>query len=120
MQHLAISLLAMALISGCSIAKDGGRASVSAKPVFASVETEPVQSAHDAADDPAIWVHPTDPARSLIIGTDKKQGLDVYDLGGKRVQTLPDGRMNNVDLRYGFKLDGHEVAIVAATNRSDQ
>ena len=120
MQRLAISLFAMALVSGCSIAKNGGRASVSAKAVFAAVETEPVQSALDAADDPAIWVHPTDPARSLVIGTDKKAGLDVYDLSGKRVQSLPDGRMNNVDLRYGFKLGGREVAIVAATNRTDQ
>ena len=71
-------------------------------------------------DDPAIWVHPTDPSRSLIIGTDKKQGLDVYDLAGKRVQSLPDGRMNNVDLRYRFRLGNQEVAIVAATNRTDQ
>ena len=80
----------------------------------------PCASSNDAADDPAIWVHPTDPARSLIIGTDKKHGLDVYDLSGKRVQSLPDGRMNNVDLRYGFPLGGGEVAIVAATNRTDQ
>ena len=28
---------------------------------------------HDA-DDPAVWVHPTRPERSLIIGTDKQEG----------------------------------------------
>lgn len=120
MQRLVPCLLSLALLGGCSVAKNGGLPSKSAKPVFASVETEPVASAHDAADDPAIWVHPTDPARSLIIGTDKKNGLDVYDLAGNRVQTLPDGRMNNVDLRYGFVLGGQQVAIVAATNRTDQ
>jgi 3-phytase len=38
----------------------------------ARVETEPVPSSGDAADDPAIWVHPGDPARSLVLGTDKK------------------------------------------------
>lgn len=120
MQRLVPCLLSLALLAGCSVAKNGGLPSKSAKPVFATVETEPVASANDAADDPAIWVHPTDPSRSLIIGTDKKNGLDVYDLTGKRVQSLPDGRMNNVDLRYGFPLSGQQVAIVAATNRTDQ
>jgi 3-phytase len=120
MQRLVPLMVSIALFSGCSVAKNGGSPSKSAKPVFASVETEPVASAHDAADDPSIWVHPTDPSRSLIIGTDKKNGLDVYDLAGKRVQTLPDGRMNNVDLRYGFVVGGQQVAIVAATNRTDQ
>ncbi|MDY6947144.1 MAG: phytase [Pseudomonadota bacterium] len=119
MQRL-ISLLAIcALLSACSLT-NSGRPSESAQRVFATVETEPVLSAHDAADDPAIWIHPTDPARSLVIGTDKKNGLDVYDLSGQRVQSLPDGRMNNVDLRYDFPLAGNRIAIVAATNRTDQ
>lgn len=117
MQRSIPCLLSLALLAGCGLTR-GGSPSQSAKPVFASVETEPVASANDAADDPAIWVHPTDPSRSLIIGTDKKNGLDVYDLAGKRVQSLPDGRMNNVDLRHGFSLGGREVGIVAATNRT--
>jgi 3-phytase len=120
MQRLVPSLFSLALLAGCGLTQGNDQPSKSAKSVFASVETEPVASANDAADDPAIWVHPTDPSRSLIIGTDKKNGLDVYDLTGKRVQNLPDGRMNNVDLRYGFVVGGHPVAIVAATNRTDQ
>lgn len=120
MQRLIPLMVCLALLGACSVAKNGGRPSASAKPVFATVETEPVPSANDAADDPAIWVHPTDPARSLVIGTDKKNGLDVYDLSGKRVQSLPDGRMNNVDIRYDFPLAGNKIAILAATNRTDQ
>lgn len=121
MQRLIPLMVSVTLLGACSVAKNGGNPSASAKPVFATVETEPVASANDAADDAAIWVHPTDPARSLIIGTDKKNGLDVYDLSGKRVQSLPDGRMNNVDIRYDFPLGGgRQVAIVAATNRTDQ
>jgi 3-phytase len=120
MQRLLPCALSLALLAGCGLTRNGELPSKSAKLVFASVETEPVASANDAADDPAIWVHPTDPSRSLIIGTDKKNGLEVYDLAGKRVQRLPDGRMNNVDLRYGFALGGKQVAIVAATNRTDQ
>lgn len=119
MQRLVPCALSLALLAGCGLTQSG-LPSKSAKPVFATAETEPVASANDAADDPAIWVHPTDPSRSLIIGTDKKNGLEVYDLTGKRVQRLPDGRMNNVDLRHGFTLGGQQVAIVAATNRTDQ
>ncbi|WP_332773508.1 phytase [Phenylobacterium sp.] len=83
------------------------------------VETTPVPHGGDAADDPAIWVDPVDPARSLIIGTDKQAGLYAYDLDGKVVQFLPDGKMNNVDLRDGFKLGGRIVSLVAASNRTD-
>jgi 3-phytase len=86
--------------------------------VAAGAETTPVDNWGDAADDPAIWVHPTDPSRSLVIGTNKKQGLDVYDLTGKRVGQYADGRMNNVDLRSGFRLGGREVTLVTASNRT--
>ncbi|ATQ43843.1 phytase [Caulobacter mirabilis] len=86
--------------------------------VTATVETQPVEGGGDAADDPAIWVHPTDPSKSLIIGTDKQAGLGVYDLSGKRVQFLADGRMNNVDLRDGFKLGGRSVTLVTASDRT--
>jgi 3-phytase len=86
--------------------------------VSASVETEPVQSYGDAADDPAIWIHPTDPSLSLIIGTQKKHGINVYDLSGRLIQSRADGRINNVDLRYGFELGGKSVAVVTGSNRS--
>jgi 3-phytase len=81
-------------------------------------ETQPVADFGDAADDPAIWVHPKKPSLSLVIGTNKKRGIEVYDLDGKRLQVLEDGRINNVDLREGFKLNGRDVALVAASNRT--
>jgi 3-phytase len=96
-------------------------AAAAGKPVHTvepRVETEPADSYGDAADDPAIWVDKRDPARSVVIGTDKKLGLNVYDLKGKRLQVVPDGRMNNVDLREGFMLGGQATTIVAATNRT--
>jgi 3-phytase len=84
--------------------------------VAASAQTAPVESGGDAADDPAIWVNPRDAAKSLILGTDKKTGLNVYDLSGALVAQFPIGRLNNVDLRpinqSGF------VAIAAASNRT--
>jgi len=86
--------------------------------VMASAETTPVDDPDDAADDPAIWIDQADAARSVIIGTNKKKGLYVYDLAGKVLQVLPDGRMNNVDLRDGFLLGGRRVALVAASDRT--
>ena len=83
-----------------------------------TIETQPVDHDGDAADDPAIFVHPTDPAKSAIIATDKKGGLLVYDLSGRRLQYLPDGKMNNVDLRDGFGLGGGTVTLVAASDRT--
>lgn len=88
--------------------------------VVASVETDPVPSEGDAADDPAIWVHPTDPALSTIIGTDKQGGIAVYDLQGQQIQYLPHGRLNNVDVRYKFPLAADSVALVVASDREDR
>jgi 3-phytase len=96
----------------------GSPAPSAARTVKPAVETVPADSYGDAADDPAIWVDRNNAARSVIIGTDKKLGLNVYDLAGKRLQVVPDGRMNNVDLRDGFMLAGTPTTIVAATNRT--
>jgi len=91
-----------------------------ARTVTPVLETAPVTTWGDAADDPAIWVNPRDPAKSAVIGTDKNLGLYVYDLDGKLLQTLADGRMNNVDLRDGFVVDGQPRVLVAASNRTDK
>lgn len=72
----------------------------------------------DSADDPAIWIHPNELSKSRIIGTNKKGGLIVYDLQGKQQQLYPVGRVNNVDVRYGFPLSDKKVDIVAASNSS--
>ncbi|HEX9370917.1 MAG TPA: phytase, partial [Roseiflexaceae bacterium] len=84
--------------------------------VSATRETTPVPHTGDAADDPAFWIHPSDPAQSTILGTDKFGGLAVYDLAGNQLQYLADGAMNNVDLRYNFPLGDQPVALVTAGN----
>lgn len=82
------------------------------------VETAPVETDGDSADDPAIWVDRNDPSRSIIIGTQKQSGLYVYDLNGAVLQFLPDGRMNNVDVRDGFRLGNQTVSLVTSSNRT--
>lgn len=88
--------------------------------VTASVETQPVAGFGDAADDPAIWVHPSQPELSLIIGTQKQRGLNIYAMDGSLLQTIADGRINNVDLRYGFPLGDGQVDVITATNRTTE
>src|SRR5262245_44186462 len=79
--------------------------------VLPTVETDPTAETGDSADDMVFWVHPAAPELSLVIGTDKQSGLAVYDLAGKQLQFLPDGRLNNVDIRYGFSLGPFQVAL---------
>ncbi len=94
------------------------RAAATMPAVTATVETRAVASFGDAADDPAIWVNPDDPAASLVIATDKQAGMAVYDMQGKLLQFLADGKVNNVDLRDGFALGGERVTLVTASNRT--
>lgn len=105
--------LAALLAAGCATAPIMGDPAVE---VTATAETDPVGTANaDAADDPAIWRNAADPAASLIVATDKKAGLYVYDLNGKVRHFLAGGLLNNVDL---FELaDG--TVIVGASDRTD-
>ncbi len=81
-------------------------------------ETQPVPAKGDAADDPAIWVHPSDPDKSLVLGTNKAGGLCVYNLEGQLVQTVGDGmRPNNVDVLHDFPLPSGPVDLAVATVR---
>ena len=72
----------------------------------------------DAADDPAIWIHPTDSSKSIIYGSNKTYGIDAFDLEGKRLHSYEVGRINNIDVRYGFPLnDTTQIDILAGTER---
>lgn len=98
--------------------------SVPTIPVDASLQafaqTEPVARFGDAADDPAIWYFADVPMKSVIIGTDKKSGLNLYDLSGKQLQHLPVGRLNNVDVRTHWHTPNGTLFLAAATNRTSR
>lgn len=87
--------------------------------VTADMETDAVDADGDAADDPALWVHPTDPEQSLVLGTHKHMGLYSYDLKGNMKQFLRVGRLNNVDVRQQVLLRDTLVDVVAASNRTN-
>lgn len=85
--------------------------------VSASFETERVSAdpEADAADDPAVWYNQKNPMESLILGSDKTKGLDVFDMNGKRLKTFEVGRINNVDVRQN--LPGG-MDLVGGSNRT--
>lgn len=95
------------------ISRDGNEVDT----LMATVVTEPVK--HDS-DDPAIWIHPEDASKSLIIGTDKDREGAIYafNLEGKIVKKVEGiRRPNNVDIAYGFEWNGRQIDIAVVTER---
>ncbi|MDA3952125.1 MAG: phytase [Bacteroidales bacterium] len=88
------------------------------KYITADIETDEVLSEPgiDAADDPAIWINKENPEKSLILGTNKKGGIHVYDMSGKELQYIESGCINNIDLRDDFIYNGQNVVIVAGSH----
>lgn len=82
------------------------------------------QSVSGDADDPAIWIHPSDSSKSLIIGTDKVSaaeggGLYVFGLDGE-LRQAPHflENPNNVDVEQGVRMsDGKTYDLAVATER---
>ena len=72
------------------------------------VDDSAASPANADADDPAIWVHPHDPSRSVVLGTLKEGGLAAFDLDARTLQLVAapaaptpgaaPGRFNNVDV----------------------
>jgi len=99
-----------------------------AKSVLPTAETTPSSHGSESVDDPAIWVDASDPANSFIIGADKTTGngrLELYNIinpsgtaNTSLITTVGSAKLNNVDLRYGFNLDGQSVDLVVASDRT--
>ena len=110
-RYLGVAGFAFAL-AGCT-AQQTAPAIAGLPPVqvTANGETAPVGTARaDAADDPAIWVDPAHPGRALVVATDKKAGIHLYDLTGKDIAFAEGGRVNNVDVAGN---------LIVASDRND-
>lgn len=109
--HYILTLTVLPFVINCTGQKE------LAEKLKPAVITETV--VHDT-DDPAIWINPQDASKSIIIGTDKDTdgGLYAFDLNGKIThKVLGLKRPNNVDLEYGFILNGKKTDIAAVTER---
>jgi 3-phytase len=110
--------------AGADNGHDHQSESVQAERVQPVVITEAVP--YDT-DDPAIWIHPEDPSKSLVLGTDKggdtdQGGLYVYTLDGRidhNRSVTPLDRPNNVDVAYGFMLGSVRTDIAVVTVRRE-
>jgi 3-phytase len=104
--------------SGCT--PDGPvKAPTPVAEVQPAVRTEQVA---DDPDDPAIWVHPGDPAKSLVLGTNKIKApggaLFVFGLDGPVRQKISGlDRPNNVDVEYGMRVSGEAIDIAVVSER---
>jgi 3-phytase len=74
-------------------------------------------------DDCAIWVHPTDPAQSVVVVNDKgtldnKGGLYVYDLSGALLQKTPMQQPLNPDIRYNVVFGPDTIDVLVCIDRA--
>ncbi len=68
----------------------------------------------------AIWVHPTDPDRSLMLITNEQRGLEVHNTTGRLLKHLErDSHPQYVDVLYGFDDRGKKVDLALATCTGD-
>lgn len=107
-------LLSSILFTAC---KNDKLAPVAPNAVKPTVVTEALP--HDT-DDPSIWIHPTDPSKSIVVGTDKDTdgALYAFDLKGKIIKKSEVlKRPNNVDIAYGLIIDGKKVDVAVTTER---
>ena len=79
-------------------------------------ETDP--SAQDDANDVAIWVHPTDPSRSLVLGSAGTAGLELFGLDGRKRGSFDGAQLDHVDVLYGFDSGAGPGALVVGYDRT--
>jgi len=80
--------------------------------VLAAVETDAGGADCQDLGDPAIWIHPTDPEESLVLGAAEDGGLAVFDLSGRLLQCLDDVRISAVDVRAAVPVAGRLTSLV--------
>lgn len=82
-------------------------------------ETQALGAGSYTMNAPVIWVNPTTPAQSRIIGTDAKGGLLLYNLAGQLVHRAANTKIYNIDLRSNFLLAGHPTDLLVGSNATD-
>jgi 3-phytase len=115
-----VNLLAAVVLAASGFScQAGGRPASPAIPIAPAFETAALP---DDPDDPAVWIDPVDPARSLIIATMKVAApagaVVVYGVDGQIRQTIQGiDRPNNIDVEYGVQLGRRRIDVAVATER---
>ncbi|MCP4849693.1 MAG: phytase [Verrucomicrobiaceae bacterium] len=88
--------------------------------VVAKVETPPSPTKRDVLDNPIVYVDQKNPSASFVLCTNKDRangGIHVYDLKGREIRFMNEGRTNSIDIRYNIPFGGGKISLVAATHR---
>lgn len=103
--------------------------------VFPVAITSAMNGSEDVADDACVWVHPTKPTSSVIIGINKSDevhgGLYLFTLDGHPLKMgnqwvknsnwfVSGKKLNNVDSVQGFPAGAEKWDLVCASNRTDR
>ncbi|MEJ2857817.1 MULTISPECIES: phytase [unclassified Saccharothrix] len=127
MRALVLALVPLLVAAPVAAASSGVVVPVTQTRAFVDDGSGVPANAH--ADDPAIWVHPRSPERSVVLGTLKEGGLAAFDLEGRTLGTYaapqppnPDakpGRFNNVDVLSRVAVGGvrRDLAFVSDRGR---
>lgn len=114
-----IVILAGMLVTSSVLMTTSAYATDTVKTVSPVVETTNSHHSGDTADDTCVWINPNDKQKSLIIGDDKHGGLCVWNLDGTENQYLDsESYLNNLDIRYNFKLGNQKIALIGAVNEN--
>ena len=105
--------------------EDSTKPPPSPSPISKALEIEAEYSTASLSndpDDPAIWVHPAEPARSMIFGTMKVAApagaVVAFGMDGQIRQVISGiDRPNNIDVEYGLQLGGRRIDVAIATER---
>jgi len=115
-----VSRYTLALFLTLAAACGGGEVVPEPAPAAPLGPTLTTASVSDDPDDPAIWVHPTDASKSLILGTNKvaapRGAVVVFGLDGTIRQVIEGiDRPNNIDIEQGVRLGEStlDIAVVA-------
>jgi hypothetical protein len=126
---IVLAVVAVSTVAGCwrerQTDEDSTRPVPAARPLSSAIDIEPAFETAKLPADPAIWIHPTDPSRSVSVGTVKVAkpagAIVVHGLDGRIRQTIGGiDRPNNVDVEYGFQLGGQVVDLAVATERLER
>jgi 3-phytase len=83
------------------------------------VETRSTLGSGSSIQGAALWVHPTTPARSLLLVADRQAGLLPYELNGAARSVLVSGSYAGVDVQENFpREDGQTESLIVAANVS--
>ena len=113
-----IALLVTALLAGCGSEAVSNRVEHRA-PATATIAVEqdvPVPAPGTPLG-AVLWVHPTDPVRSLVVGASGAAGVTLMTLDGQARGSFPGFVADAIALTYDFDTDSGPIPLLVVHDR---